>query len=166
LRVPGDKPAILDISFSGTSTFWVDALDINSQYVTDVAFDYTGGTYEGMRPINHRWLQGYVHHLDFVVADGSWTVDVKPFCSARTMTGNSISGAGDEVVYVNQAGEATITHTGANNFAVWSHQAFDELDLPVNVIGAFADTVDIDSGTVFLVMEATDSDGAWSVTFP
>lgn len=144
----------------------MDALDINSQYANDVAFDYTGGAYEGVRPVNHSWLQGYVHYLDFVTADGSWTVDVKPFCSARVMTGNSISGTGDDVVLVSQAGEATITHTGADNFAVWAHESFSELDLAVNVIGVFNDTVDIGSGTVFLDISASDTDGAWSVTFP
>jgi len=166
LRVPGDKPAILDISFSGTGGFWVDALDINSQHASYIAFDYTGGVYEGVRPINQSWLEGYVHYLDFVRADGSWTVDVRPVCSAHAMTGNSISGTGDEVALVNQTGEATITHTGASNIAVWSHQSFTGLDLEVNTIGAFDGTVDINSGTVFLVIEATDTDGAWSVTFP
>jgi hypothetical protein len=52
---------------------------------------------------------------------------------------------------------------------VWAHQSFTEIDLLVNTTGAFddsVDSVDIDSGTVFLVIEASDTDGAWSVTFP
>jgi hypothetical protein len=166
LQVPGDKPAILDLTFSGTGTFWVDGLDINSHYTTDVVFDYTGGAYEGTRPINHNWIDGYVRYLDFIEADGSWTVDVKPICSARTMVGDSVSDAGDEVLLINRSGTATITYTGSSNFSVWSHQAFDEMDLEVNAIGAFDDTVDIDPGTVFLDISAVDTDGDWSVTFP
>jgi hypothetical protein len=82
------------------------------------------------------------------------------------MTGDSISGIGDEVLLVNQTGEATIARTAASNFAVWAHQSFTEIDLLVNTTGAFDDSVDTDSGTVFLVIEASDTDGAWSVTFP
>ena len=144
----------------------LDSLDINQQHADFIVFDYSGGSYEGVRPINHRYLQGYVHYLDFVTADGSWTVDVKPVCSSRAMTGDSIAGTGDDVVLIYQSGGATITHTGTSNFSIWSHQSFTELDLEVNVIGAFNEVVDIDAGTVFLEIEATDTDGAWSVTFP
>ncbi len=166
LRIPGDKPAILDISLSGPDALRVNALDINGEFARFVATDGTFNGYHGVVPINQDTCFNYVHYLDFVYADGSWTVDVKPICSARAMTGNSISGTGDEVVLVDQTGEATITHTGAHSFAVWSHQSSSESDLEVNTIGVFNDTVDIDSGTVFLVMEAYDTDGAWSVTFP
>lgn len=165
LQVPGDRPAILDISYSGTGGFWVDSLDVSHDFINFLAFD-TGGGYHGVRLVNESWIFENVRYLDVVEAAGAWTVEVRPVCSARSMTANSISGTGDDVILVNQDGSATITHSGSGNLAVWSHQAYDEMDLEVNVIGPYSGQIEIDSGTVFLGIEAEDTDGMWTVSFP
>ncbi len=163
LQVPEDKPAILDITHSGTGMFSVITLDAGHQII-DFAVTDLGGGYRGVRPVNQQRIFNDVRHLD-IEASGAWTVEVRPICTARSMIGDSASGQGDDVVIVNRSGTATITHGGTGHFSVWSHQSYTEMDLEVNEIGLFNGQVEIDAGTIFLDVSADDTDGVWSVSF-
>jgi hypothetical protein len=82
------------------------------------------------------------------------------------MTGNTISGTGDDVVRVDRSGATTFQHDGTSNLAVWSYQAIgntNNRDLEINTIGAYAGTVAIDAGTVYLDITA---DGNRPAVFP
>lgn len=160
LTVPGDEPAILDMSHTGASNFAVWTLNASFNNIDLLVNEV--GPYQGIRPTNHWDADDAVRYLE-ITADGAWQVDVRTFCSARSMAGSSISGSGDEVVLVTQSGPATFTHNGSSNFFVWSYQSSSSRDLEVNEIGPFNGQELIDAGTVFLEIGA---DGDWTVNFP
>jgi hypothetical protein len=153
------------MTYTGTGDFWVRSHGADFGFIDFLVTDFGGG-YRGVCPVNQERIYDDIGYLDINEASGPWTVEVKPVCSARSMAGNSISGVGDDVILVNQAGSATITHTGENHFSVWSHQSYTEMDLEVNNIGPFNGSVDIDSGTVFMDISADDVSGAWTISFP
>lgn len=153
------NPALLDISYGGASNFVVWSQDSGFSTVDLLVNEI--GRYEGTRPINHTSSADGVEWLE-ITASGPWTIQVRPFCEMRILTGDLIAGTGDDVVRVNRSGAAALTHDGSSNFVVRSYDETDWLDTEVNEIGTYTGIVLIDFGTDILEVEA---DGNWSVTF-
>ncbi len=166
LVVPGDKPAIVELdgppSAPGVNNFIVWVLDADGISIENLANE--GPDYVGTRPINHRSVLKPVRKIR-VDANGDWTATVKPICSARKLTGTSISGASDDVIQVDRSGAATFTYTGSSNFIVYSYQGPAERDFLVNEVGNSSVVATIAAGTDFVDIKAR-AGGSWTMSLP
>ena len=158
----GDNPAIIHATYDSGSNFIIWALDADLDNVDLLVNEI--GAYDGRRPINDSFWNDGTKHLE-VRSSGPWEIEVIPFCLMREMSGESISGHGDDVVRTDRGGIANLTHNGSSNFVVWSHQAVGgySQDLEVNEIGSYSGQVAMDTSTKYLDIQA---DGYWAVSFP
>ncbi len=169
LVVPGDQPAIVALDgppqASGSNNFIARALDPDGNTIFDGGLAVNEGPdYLGTRVINARAGFGPVRKIS-VDANGDWIAEVNPVCAARTLTGTSISGVGDEIIQVNRSGTATFTHTGASNFIVFSYQNATSRQFLVNELGAFSGQAIIAPGTDFVDIHASGG-GSWTFSLP
>lgn len=159
LTIPGDKRAILEISYSGPSNFAIVSYGPGDEYLDLLVNEI--GNYSGRRPVNFSIDQfnGPVRYLE-ITASGSWTINVLPPSHAHTEWG----GFGDDVVAITPSSAnrpMSIIHNGSSNFYVWSYSNTRRLDLEVNEIGGFSGTVLLDAGASYLEIGA---DGSWGFT--
>lgn len=159
LTIPGEKRAILEISYQGPSNFAIVSYGPGDEYLDLLVNEI--GSYSGRRPVNFviDQFDGPVRYLE-VTASGPWTINVLPLSHAHTEWG----GAGDDVVAITSSSAnrpMAISHTGSSNFFVWSYSTSRRLDLEVNEIGNFSGTVLLDAGARYLEIGA---DGWWSFT--
>jgi hypothetical protein len=163
LRVPGDVPALLDISYSGPSNFVVWSLNGNSEIIDLLVNEI--GAYDGRRMVHGGWIftKEVVRFLE-IEASGPWTISVSPMSAASTLR-TALSGAGDDVVlYRGSAATLTSTHDGSSNFIIQGYESDGEYNgLIVNEIGPYSGTDLIDPGTSILDISA---DGNWTLNAP
>ena len=162
LQIPGDVPAVLDITHHGSSNFIVWTLD-SSFGLIDLLVNEIG-PYDGQRLVNSIFFSPEpLRHLD-IDADGSWSITARPISAARSMT-TSLTGSGDEIVrYQGSAPTLTSTHDGSSNFIVWGYKSDGQVTgLIVNEIGPYSGTDLIDSGTAIIEVIA---DGNWTLNAP
>jgi hypothetical protein len=163
LRIPGDAPAVLDISYSGGSNFIVWSLDGGHGFIDLLVNEI--GSYQGSRLVNGGWIgtPDQVRFLD-VSSSGSWTITVKPLSAAPSFR-TSASGTGDEILlYRGTAATLTSTHNGSSNFIIRGYESNGRYNtLIVNEIGSYSGTDLIGSGTRILDISA---DGNWTLNAP
>lgn len=118
----------------------------------------TIGSYRGSRWINIH--ENTRTRAFLVTAPGPWRLAVADLDSLAPR-GSRASGAGDSVVYLSEGiTEATISHQGRGNFIVEVAGAADEpIDLAVNEIGAFHETVPLTGPALVQVSSA----GRWRI---
>jgi len=162
-RIPGDVPAVLDLTHNGTSNFIVWSLD-SSFGMIDLLVNEIG-PYEGRRMVHGGWFTApeFVRHLD-ITADGAWSITARPMTEVTVMT-SSLSGSGDDIVrYDGSASTLTSIHNGTSNFIIWAYESNGSIaGLIVNEIGAYSGTDLIPSGTAILDISA---DGNWTLAAP
>jgi hypothetical protein len=162
LRIPGDAPAILDLTYDGGSNFIVWSLD-GSHDLIDLLVNEIG-SYTGRRMVHGGWLSSpdLVRFLD-ITANGPWSITVRPLSAANTFR-TSLSGSGDTILLYRGSSTLTSTHNGSSNFIIWGYRSNGELhDLIVNEIGSYSGTDLVASGTSILDIQA---DGAWTLKSP
>ncbi|MEB0286817.1 hypothetical protein QN355_09675 [Cryobacterium sp. 10S3] len=113
-----------------------------------------------------RMLVGFLDWTDSnynqisVHASGHWTLRILDLDMIR-QAGSTISGTGDDVVYMDTPGVvATFSNHGTSNFVVWATDPTYGIDLKVNVIGDYWGTVPMTSPSVVQIT----SDGPWTIT--
>ena len=162
-RVPGDVPAILDITYAGSSNFIVWSLD-DSHEAIDLLVNEIGA-YDGRRMVHGGWFLApeHVRYLD-ITASGPWTITTRPLLSASTFR-TALSGSGDDVVlYRGSSATLTSTHNGSSNFIIVGYRSDGRYNgLIVNEIGSYSGTDLIDNGTSVLDISA---DGNWTLNAP
>ena len=162
-QIPGDLPAVLDLTHNGTSNFAVWSLDGAFANIDLLVNEI--GSYQGRRMVHGGWFTTpeLVRHLE-ITADGAWSITARPMSAARSMT-SSLTGSGDDIVRYNGAASTlTSTHNGTSNFAIVGYESDGEYNgLIVNEIGAYSGTDLIDSGTKILDITA---DGSWTLHAP
>lgn len=148
--------AVATLTHDGSSNFAIFSLDDNlaqQDLIVNTIGSYTGTV------LFNAGFGGDPSSLE-ISADGNWTVTMKSVLSLRQFAGNSITGAGDDVVlYFGEAAPAAITHDGSSNVAVWLYG--DSTELVVNEIGTYTGTVRWIAGPSLV---AVNADGNWSVT--
>jgi len=126
---PG-APAVAQITNSGSCNFVVWSLDSNRERA-DLLIN-TIGSYEGVVAVDTD--RDAARALE-ITSDGSWRVELHSASDARRV-GAVADGTGDDVVtYVGDAGVATLSHSGVDNFVIWWFGS-DGRELLVNEIGA------------------------------
>ena len=162
-RIPGDVPAVLDLTHDGTSNFIVWSLD-SSFGLIDLLVNEIG-PYDGRRMVHGGWFSApeLVRHLD-IDADGAWSITARPMTAARSMT-SSLTGSGDDIVrYRGSAATLTSTHNGTSNFIIVGYESNGSYaGLIVNEIGSYSGTDLIPTGTAILDITA---DGNWTLNAP
>ena len=162
-QIPGDAPAVLDLTNDGTSNFIVWSLDGSFANIDLLVNEI--GSYSGRRMVHGGWFSQpeFVRYLE-IDADGAWSITAYPMSAARSMT-SSLTGSGDDIVrYEGSASTLTSTHDGASNFIIWGYESDGEIaGLIVNEIGSYSGTDLIDSGTVIFDIAA---DGNWILNAP
>jgi len=162
-RIPGDVPAVLDLTHNGTSNFAVWSLD-SSFAMIDLLVNEIG-SYSGRRMVHGGWFSQpeLVRHLE-IDADGAWSITARPMSAARSLT-SSLTGSGDDIVrYRGSAATLTSTHDGTSNFAIVGYESNGSYaGLIVNEIGPYSGTDLIPSGTAILDITA---DGNWTLNAP
>ena len=153
-----DIPAIVEITHQGSSNFVVTNFDHSGERIELLVNEI--GAYSGTRPIDFAQSE-WTNRLE-IQADGSWTVEVKPMSSAKTVLvpTSNLSGKGDSVILLagSDPDTAVISHPGDSNFVV---QAFgNSRRLLVNEIGEYEGTVIVPRDTAVLEVVA---DGGWQI---
>ena len=149
--------AVATITHAGARNFAIWSLD--DGMAQQGLLVNTIGNYTGTVLFNNELSEADTSSLE-ITADGAWTVTVRSLLSVREFDSASATGAGDDVVvYLGDAGAATISHDGARNFAIWSYG--DSSDLVVNEIGAYSGTTRWTAGPSVIVVSA---DGNWSIS--
>jgi hypothetical protein len=111
---PGDTPALLSATHSGSGAFAVVNPIAGSNRLPLLVSE--AGDYEGSASIN--WIAGEEVDTLEITASGSWTIRATPLVMAdRTFSGKA-SGRGDAVVLVDDVGLLTATHDGESVFGV------------------------------------------------
>ncbi|MFZ2964885.1 MAG: DUF4190 domain-containing protein [Rhodoglobus sp.] len=152
---PG-QVAVATVTHDGSRNFAIFSLDAGMAQ-QDLIVN-TIGPYQGTVLFN-AGFGGDPSSLE-ITADGNWTVTMKSVLSLRQFSGNAVTGVGDDVVlYLGDAGAATISHDGSRNFAIWLYG--DSTDLAVNEIGPYNGTVRWMAGPSVVAVTA---DGNWGVT--
>lgn len=159
-NVPPESAAIATITEHGSSNFvvWTIAEDGDE---TDLLVN-TIGNYTGRVIFD---TDAGSHTIAFkITSNGSWTIVIRPLTSAPKWSGSgTIKGKGDSVLHItgDVSGFATvkITHSGRENFVVWSYSD-NGRDLLVNEIGHYSGETLLPDGTFLLVINA---DGAWTI---
>ena len=154
-----DLPAIARISTTQSGgNFAVISYDSSGNRI-DLLVNRIG-SYSGIRPID---FLADEHTSRFEVkADGSWTIEILPLSSARSLSvPGEISGAGDDVIllYGSIPDIATTSHSGDSNFVVIAYGGWGK-DLLINEIGSYNGGVIVGSDAMILEIMA---DGNWSV---
>lgn len=162
-QIPGDIPAILDITHDGSSNFIVWSLDDSFDQIDLLVNEI--GVYEGRRMVHGGWFSSpeLVRHLE-IDADGNWSITARPMSAADVLT-TSLNGSGDDIVrYEGSAPTLTSTHDGSSNFIIVGYQSDGRYNgLIVNEIGNYSGTDTIDAGTEILDIQA---DGNWTLNAP
>jgi hypothetical protein len=151
-----DQPGVATFTHDGSANFSVWSLDANVNQL-DLLVN-TIGAYSGTVLFDKQSNQ-HTESLQ-ITADGNWTVTLHSIRALRSFDATGTTGHGDDVlVYRGDAGAATLTHDGSNNFAVWTYG--DQTNLVVNEIGAYNGTVRWTKGPELVTVTA---DGNWSIT--
>ncbi|MFB3107248.1 MAG: S-layer homology domain-containing protein, partial [Pseudomonadales bacterium] len=162
-QIPGDVPAVLDLTHNGTSNFIVWSLDTSFAKIDLLVNEI--GNYQGRRMVHGGWFTQpeLVRHLE-IKADGAWSITAQPMSAARSMT-SSLTGSGDDIVrYEGSASTLTSTHDGTSNFIIWGYESDGKIaGLIVNEIGSYSGTDLIDFGTAIFDITA---DGNWTLKAP
>ena len=162
-QIPGDVPAVLDLTHGGTSNFIVWSLDSSFAKIDLLVNEI--GSYQGRRMVHGGWFTQpeLVRHLE-IKADGVWSITAQPMSAARSMT-SSLTGSGDDIVrYERSASTLTSTHGGTSNFIIWGYESDGKIaGLIVNEIGSYSGTDLIDSATAIFDIAA---DGNWTLKAP
>jgi hypothetical protein len=162
-RIPGDVPAVLDLTHDGSSNFIVWSLDSSFSMIDLLVNEI--GSYQGRRMVHGGWFSApeLVRHLD-IDADGAWSITARPMSATRSMT-SSLNGTGDDIVtYDGSAPTLTSTHNGTSNYIVWGYESNGSIaGLIVNEIGAYSGTDVIPAGTRIFDVSA---DGNWTFAAP
>jgi len=162
-RIPGDVPAILDITYNGASNFIVWSLDGSFDPIDLLVNEI--GSYSGRRMVHGGWffVPDLVRHLE-IDSSGPWTITAQPLSAASTFR-TSTSGTGDNILlYKGSAATITSTHDGSSNFIIWGYRSDGRLnELIVNEIGSYSGTDLAGSGTSILDIQA---DGNWTLKAP
>ncbi|MEX1126458.1 MAG: hypothetical protein WEE53_12415, partial [Acidimicrobiia bacterium] len=162
-QIPGDVPAVIDLTHNGTSNFIVWSLDGGFANIDLLVNEI--GSYQGRRMVHGGWFSQpeLVRHLE-IDADGAWSITARPISAARSMT-SSLTGSGDDILrYQGSASTLTSTHDGTSNFIIWGYESDGSITgLIVNEIGPYSGTDLIDSGTAILEIAA---DGNWTLHAP
>jgi hypothetical protein len=162
-QIPGDLPAVLDLTHDGSSNFIVWSLDGSFGNIDLLVNEI--GNYDGRRMVHGGWFSApeLVRHLN-VDADGAWSITARPM-SAATSLSSSLAGSGDDILrYTGSASTLTSTHDGTSNFIIVGYESDGRYaGLIVNEIGPYSGTDLIDSGTAILDITA---DGNWTLNAP
>jgi hypothetical protein len=162
-RIPGDAPAILDITYNGASNFVVWSLDGSFDLIDLLVNEI--GSYSGRRMVHGGWffVPDRVRHLE-IDSSGPWTITAQPLSAASTFR-TSTSGTGDNILlYKGSAATITSTHDGSSNFVIWGYRSDGRInELIVNEIGSYSGTDLAGSGTSILDIQA---DGNWTLKAP
>lgn len=154
-------PVIVTATHSGSGHFAIWGLG-SGQKKNDLLVN-TIGHYQGRTLLDAAVFDQKVTstHLE-ISANGPWTVEIRSLGTARTMSTNRTTGAGDDVLQWNGTGAiATIKHNAAGHVGVWAREADgDYLDLLVNTIGPYHGTVTVPAGTRVVTLEG---EGTWSI---
>lgn len=153
VNLPSTDLVVATISYQGRGNFVIWALDAGLTQ-TDLLVNEIG-SYNGRVPVN---LRGDSTALQ-VEAGGEWTISLLPITHAVHYVGTSLSGSGDDVLFVEDTAIYSITHNGQSNFVVWVYSE-DGTDLAVNEIGNYSGNVPV-RGPAIVVVSA---DGAWTIT--
>lgn len=154
--VPEDLATVLEISYSGSSTFTVTTFGEDDE-VVDLLVE-ADGEYEGARAIN--MVKGDIVASIEVVADGDWSMTATYLGDLVRHQGEA-SGRGDSVLIMDIAAPAmTIRHDGASDFWVFAW-TFQDQGFLVNTTGPVETTVRVPTGGVVIEIEA---DGNWSLS--
>lgn len=149
------EPGVATFTHDGSSNFAVWSLDANVNQI-DLLVN-TIGAYKGTVLFDKQSTQ-HTGSLQ-ITADGNWTVTLHSIRALRSFDATGATGLGDDVlIYRGDAGAATITHDGSNNFVVWTYG--DQTNLVVNEIGAYNGTVRWTKGPELVTVTA---DGNWSI---
>jgi hypothetical protein len=153
----GDKPAMVHAVFTGSRDNAVLAMNGNGEQVELLV--NTIGAYDGTALMQASFT-GTPTHLQ-VHATGGWHIEVLPLSQVTHVAGPH-AGAGDQVFSTDQSGNATFTHDGSQNFAVWAYGNDRIQELLVNTIGAYSGEVIVPGPKGALI--AVRADGNWSYT--
>jgi hypothetical protein len=166
VSVPGDGPAIVDLTHDGSSNFIVWSLDSALATIDLLANEI--GPYTGRHGLNVGHFSfsppDVVRHME-IDADSAWSVTVRPISEATSLI-SALNGAGDDFVRFVGPTPTTMrpTHQGSSNFVIWSLEPSGALgDLIVNVIGPYNGTDVVPRGTKYLDITA---DGSWTLAVP
>jgi hypothetical protein len=167
IPLPGRETVTVSFSYDGSGAFTVES----PSFMGIMSL----GAYEGTRLINAHGDTELV--MLQISADGNWTVLVQPLASApRIPESGRYEGVGDAVLIDTLAPasdfQATFTHDGEHNFAVFGYSADDTftaaggpMSLPVNIIGPYEGTVTVPGNTAIYDISACSNGCApWTVT--
>jgi hypothetical protein len=159
LKVDYEKPVIISFSCKGCSSNTVVKTDSGM----DTLLVNTIGGYHGRHIVNTQ--DSSVLSKITINADAHWALQIQNPAAAITKridrTGDSVSGSGDDVIYVADGiGDAEIRNHGEGNFVVEAYGENVGFDgLAVNEIGSYHGTVPL-AGPAFVQIQ---SDGTWTV---
>ncbi|WP_283137953.1 hypothetical protein [Rhizohabitans arisaemae] len=151
-------PSLLALTHDGSQNFTVHTLNASGGK-QDLLVSATG-SYSGTRPVKATGpaLPGSLN----IRADGAWKITVKPLDSARTFTGTSLTGRGDDVVRISPATTTQVTlavaHTGTREFVL---SGGAEQSVLLTATGNHTGDVTVPAGTEYLTVRA---DGDWTLT--
>lgn len=155
----GDEPALLRISYAGSSNFAVWNYDAAGSRI-DLLVNKIGA-YKGLLIIDSLDNSPPTARLE-VKGTGAWQIELLPLSAANKMSvPGALVGKGDDVVLLSggKPDLMKISHLGSSNFAVWSYAS--RRTLLVNDIGAYTGTKPLDAATFLLAIHA---DGAWNLS--
>jgi hypothetical protein len=172
---PGDK--VVDVSTWGPGVVMIvaaqteDSLSVESLNENgdpvDLLVDTFTSAYTGMRPIN--WPdQEKAHRIEVDVNDlaNEWSISFLPMDSEHIHTINqpgTYSNTTDDVLRISgfTGNTAAVNHAGEANIIVEAYDSqLELLEIPVNEIGPYTETVTLPAGTIYLVVLAQ---GQWSM---
>ncbi|TFB98006.1 MULTISPECIES: hypothetical protein [unclassified Cryobacterium] len=140
-----------------TSNVIVEAL--GPDRASDLLINRTGSYPSGRMLVGFLDLTYSSYSQISVHANGHWTLRILDLDMIR-QGGSSISGTGDDVVYLDTPGVvATFSNHGTSNFIVWATDPTYGVDNKINVIGNYWGTVAMTSPAIIQIT----SDGAWSI---
>jgi len=159
-----DELLIAKATHKGTENFVIWTLDNSgseAELLVNTIGNYTGSTLVGEERTNPDVAAIKIE------ADGTWTLAIKDFSTARRWDSSSgaLTGKGDDVVLMFPQASglfvATFKNTGDENFVIWAYSTTVGQDLVVNEIGPYSGDGTLPDGTFLLSIEAV---GNWSVT--
>ena len=170
VSVPNDAAALADITHDGSANFVV--WSVNDQGTELPLLVNSIGVYEGRRSLNTQWheINGFRPMRNMrVVADGNWTITVRPASAAQALSSGTIAGEGDDVIRF--AGSSDIlewTYANGPNLYITASTASGSYPttspILVDSLGQPAGSVAIPSGTVLFDLDA--SGGSWTLSLP
>ncbi len=170
VSVPNDVPALADITHDGSANFVV--WSVNDQGTELPLLVNAIGVYEGRRSLNTQWheINGFRPMRNMrVVADGNWTITVRPASAAQALSSGTIAGEGDDVIrFAGSSNTLDWTYANGPNLYITASTANGSFPttspILVDSLGQPAGSVAIPSGTVLLDLDARG--GSWTLSLP